>query len=160
LEFKLAEPEEEIKQNEGGSKIRTVSSFEMLSRFGKLLKAAEAGVDYEPALKLLISMGPAAVEVEIRGLDPDIGGSDDVMIRFLEMIKYAFQTKCNFEVAQGYLGLFLKLHADFVKENDEAKQVCEKLAIIQGETWHKLRNTMNQTLTLLSYFKNAALINY
>lgn len=160
LEFKLAAPEEESSKDGGGSKIRSIDSFEMLTQFGKLLKAAESGKDYEPALKLLMSMGPAAVEVEIRGLDPDIGGSEDIMIRFIEMIKYAFQTKRNFEVTQGYLGLFLKLHADFIMENDDAKQVFEKLSIIQEDSWHKLRDTMNQTLTLVSYFKNAALINY
>lgn len=154
LEFKFAPAEGE--KDEAKSKVKPVMSFEVLTAFGKKLKTKEL----EEALNMLMNQGPSGVEVEIRGLDPDVGGSEEVMIQFLEMIKFALEKQCNFEAVQGYLGLFLKLHAEYIVENEEVYQMCEALAGSLGKSWHNLRNSMNQTLCLVSYFKNAALINY
>ncbi|XP_063887583.1 WD repeat-containing protein 36-like [Scylla paramamosain] len=154
LEFKFAPAEGE--KDEAKSKVKSVMSFEVLTTFGKKLKNKEL----EEALNMLMNQGPSGVEVEIRGLDPDVGGSKEVMVQFLEMIKFALEKQYNFEAVQGYLGLFLKLHAEYILENEEVHQMCEALAGILGRSWHNLRNSMNQTLCLVSYFKNAALINY
>lgn len=153
LEFKFASSEE---KNVNESKVKSVSSFEVLTVFGKKLKAGEL----EDALRMLMDMGPSGIEVEVRGLDPDVGGSEEVLIKFLEMIKLAIDKQCHFEAVQGYLGLFLKLHADFIMQNSNIHETCEKLAVVQSKSWHDLRNTLNQTLCLISYFKNAALVNY
>lgn len=153
LEFKFALNEE---KKEDDSKVKSVVSFEVLTAFGKKLKAG----DLEDALRMLMDMGPSAIEVEVRSLDPDVGGSEEVLLKFLEMIKLAIDKQCHFEAVQGYLGLFLKLHADFVMQNSNVHEMCEKLAGVHNKSWHDLRNTMNQTLCLISYFKNAALVNY
>ena len=154
LEFKFAPVEEEKDQVK--SKIKPVMSFEVLTAFGKKLKNDEL----EEALTMLMNQGPSGVEVEIRGLDPDVGGSEEVMIKFLEMIKFALEKQCNFEAVQGYLGLYLKLHADYIVANEDVYQMCEDVAAVQGKSWHQLRDSMDKTLCLVSYFKNAALINY
>lgn len=153
LEFKFAPDEPE--NDDVKSKVKPIMSFEVLTAFGKKLKSGEL----EEALSMLMSQGPSGVEVEIRGLDPEVGGSEEVMIKFLKMIELALEKQCNFEAVQGYLGLFLKLHAEFIAENEDVYQMCEVVANVQGRSWHNLRDSMNQTLCLVSYFKNAALIN-
>ncbi|KAK3868574.1 hypothetical protein Pcinc_026051 [Petrolisthes cinctipes] len=154
LEFKFAPTETE--KSATNSKVKPVKSFEVLTDFGKKLKAGE----YESALKMLMDQGPSGVEVEIRGLDPDVGGSEEVMIQFLEMVRWALTMQCNFEAVQGYLGLFLKLHANYIMDNSAVSEKCEELYAVQGKAWHKIRDSMDQTLSLVSYFKNAALISY
>ncbi|KAG7161754.1 WD repeat-containing protein 36-like [Homarus americanus] len=154
LEFKFASAEQE--KSDEKSKVKSVLSFEVLTPFGKKLKAG----DLEDALKMLLEMGSSGVEVEIRGLDPDIGGSEAVLVKFLEMIKFALDKNCYFEAVQGYLGLFLKIHAEFIMKNSVVYEMCEKLAVAQEKSWHDIRDTMNQSLCLVSYIKNAALINY
>ncbi|XP_045623535.2 WD repeat-containing protein 36 [Procambarus clarkii] len=154
LEFKFASTGQET--NEDKSKVKSVFTFEVLTVFGKKLKAG----NLEDALKMLMEMGPSGIEVEIRGLDPDVGGSEEVLVKFLEMIKFALDKQYYFEAVQGYLGLFLKLHADFVMKNKEVRQICEELAVVQKKSWYNICDTMNETLSLVSYFKNAALINY
>lgn len=154
LEFKFAASEQET--NEEKSKVKSLFTFEVLTTFGKKLKDG----DLEDALKMLLEMGPSGVEVEIRGLDPDAGGSEEVLVKFLEMIKCALDKQHYFEAVQGYLGLFLKLHGDFVMRSKKVHEICDELAVVQGKSWHNICDTMNQTLCLVSYFKNAALINY
>ena len=55
------------------------------------------------------TLGPSAVDLEIRSLTPEAGGSFGVMKTFLKFVKAILMTKKNFEIAQAYLGLFLKV---------------------------------------------------
>lgn len=60
-------------------------------------------------LDLLKSLGPSNIELELRGLAPEGGGSVEVMLSFLRMIGVMLNKKYNFELAQAYLALFLKV---------------------------------------------------
>lgn len=61
-------------------------------------------------LSILKNLGPANIEIELRGLSPDSGGSIKVMQSFLRMIGAMLDTRCDFELAQAYLALFLKVN--------------------------------------------------
>lgn len=69
-----------------------------------LLKNAD-----EAALNLLKELGPSGIETELRSLSPDCGGSVEVMQSFLKMIGMMLDRKRDFELAQAYLALFLKV---------------------------------------------------
>lgn len=60
-------------------------------------------------LNLLKSLGPSNIEIELRCLAPEGGGSMEVMLSFLRMIGMMLNKKYNFELAQAYLALFLKV---------------------------------------------------
>ena len=45
----------------------------------------------------------------LRSLGPDGGGSEELLSQFLEMISACFESRMDFEAAQAYLGLFLKV---------------------------------------------------
>ncbi|MCL4119134.1 UNVERIFIED_CONTAM: hypothetical protein GTU68_064212 [Idotea baltica] len=156
LDFKFGEAEASQAATDSGSRLMTVKSFECLTPFGEKLRDKSL----TEAMAMLVDMGPTGVDVEIRGLDPDTGGSEEVILNFLKMIKFFISHRKYFEVAQGYLGLFLKIHSEFVIENEKARQICQKLLISHNDTWHSIRNSLNQSLSLISYFKNAAVINY
>lgn len=64
----------------------------------------------ELALDYLKQLGPSAVDMEIRCLGPEAGGSVPIMCRFLEMISHVLDTKRDFEIGNAYLGLFLKVN--------------------------------------------------
>lgn len=63
----------------------------------------------EAALNLLKELGPSGIETELRSLCPDCGGSVEVMQSFLKMIGMMLDRKRDFELAQAYLALFLKV---------------------------------------------------
>ena len=62
-----------------------------------------------PVIEYMKTLGPSAIDLEIRSLTPEAGGSVVVMTAFLKFIRAVLQTKRNFEIAQAYLGLFLKV---------------------------------------------------
>ena len=63
----------------------------------------------EPIMQRLKEMGPSAIDSELRSLAPDCGGSIEVMCNFVQFIDNALQTNRDFELAQAYLALFLKV---------------------------------------------------
>lgn len=54
-------------------------------------------------------MGPSAIDLEIRGLGVEDGGSEILLYQFLKFIEYLFNSRKNYELAQSYLGLFLQV---------------------------------------------------
>lgn len=58
-------------------------------------------------------MGPSAVDVELRSLAPEAGGSVDMMAQFMVFLDKIFATNRDFELAQAYLGLFMKVRLRF-----------------------------------------------
>lgn len=63
----------------------------------------------EAAVGHLKEMGPSTIDTELRGLAPDMGGSVSVMQSFLRMISSMLRLKRDFDLAQAYLALFLKV---------------------------------------------------
>lgn len=55
------------------------------------------------------TLGPSTVDMEIRSLAPEMGGSPLVLGNFLQFVQSVLRTNKNFEIAQAYLGLFLKV---------------------------------------------------
>lgn len=67
------------------------------------------GAPDEDPVRLLKGLGPSAVDTELRGLGPDMGGDVHVMQSFLKMISSMLILKRDFDLAQAYLALFLKV---------------------------------------------------
>lgn len=59
---------------------------------------------------MLKDLGPSNIEIELRSLAPEGGGSVEVMLSFLRMIGMMLNKKYNFELAQAYLALYLKVN--------------------------------------------------
>lgn len=60
-------------------------------------------------LQLLKDMGPSAIDTELRALAPDMNGTLEQMQAFLRMIGAMLDSKRDFDLAQAYLALFLKV---------------------------------------------------
>ena len=63
----------------------------------------------------LKSLGPSAVDREIRSLPEGQGGSDEVMGHFLSFVDASLRTNRDFELVHSYLALFLKVSYDSFK---------------------------------------------
>lgn len=58
---------------------------------------------------MLKEMGPSGIDAELRGLAPDMGGDVSVLQGFLKMVASMLDSKRDFDLAQAYLALFLKV---------------------------------------------------
>ncbi|XP_001513138.1 WD repeat-containing protein 36 isoform X1 [Ornithorhynchus anatinus] len=139
------------------SKIVNLGILAQKSDFYLKLEESLTSTKYEPPLNLLKEMGPSRIETELRSLSPECGGSVEAMQSFLRMIGTVLHSKQNFELAQAYLALFLKLHLKMLPSEPVLLEEVSKLSTQLEETWLHLQRLFNQSLCVLSYTKSALL---
>jgi U3 small nucleolar RNA-associated protein 21 len=100
-------------------------------------------------------MGPSAIDIEIRSLGEDMGGSVELMQKFLQFILYVLTTRRDFELANAYLALFLKLHGPEVSASDVLITLLEQISEVQTLAWNTLEEHFNKSLCVVGYIKSA-----
>jgi U3 small nucleolar RNA-associated protein 21 len=105
-------------------------------------------------LNELKSMGPSAIDIEFRSFSVEMGGSIEIINKFLQFIIYLLTTKNNFELANAYLSLVLKIHGDTISNDDELINQLEKIKEIQTLAWDNLKINFNKNLCIVGYLKN------
>ncbi|XP_048876461.1 WD repeat-containing protein 36 [Brienomyrus brachyistius] len=139
------------------SKVVNFGVLPQKSNFFLQLEDAWVTNDYATPPQLLKDMGPSAIDMELRALAPDMNGALEQMQAFLRMVGAMLDSKRDFDLAQAYLALFLKLHLRLVSQEsalmDEALKVLQRL---EG-TWMDMQTLFNQSLCLLAYTKSALL---
>ncbi|XP_061479842.1 WD repeat-containing protein 36 [Rhineura floridana] len=145
-------------ENDGHqSKVVNLGVLAQKSEFHLQLEEALKNSNYKSPLSILKDMGPSSIEAELRGLSPDGGGSVKVMQSFLRMIEAMLNTKCDFELAQAYLALFLKLHLKILSSEPTLLAEVSRLSPQLEEIWMHLQTLFNQSLCILNYMKTALL---
>ncbi|XP_037389080.1 WD repeat-containing protein 36 [Pygocentrus nattereri] len=143
--------------SEEQSKVVNLGALAQKSSFYLQLEEALDTNLYEGPVQLLKELGPSAIDTELRGLAPGMGGDICVMQSFLKMIGSMLLSRQDFDLAQAYLALFLKLHLRLIAEQtllmEEAGNVLELLE----ETWTSMQTILNHSMCLLSYIKSALL---
>jgi U3 small nucleolar RNA-associated protein 21 len=99
-------------------------------------------------------MGPSAIDMELSSLGEEMGGSVELLQRFLQFVLYLLSTKRNFELANSYLALFLKIHGDTVSQENVLINLLEQIKEMQGLAWTNLEMNLNKNLCLVSYLKS------
>ncbi|NXN32676.1 WDR36 protein, partial [Nycticryphes semicollaris] len=147
-------PEEE---SDTQSKVVNLGILAQKSDFYIRLEEALSTNEYTAPLNLLKTLGPSHIEIELRGLASEGGGSTEVMLSFLRMIGMMLNKKYNFELAQAYLALFLKLHLKVLSSEPNLLEEVSRLSTQLEETWIHLQTLFNQSLCVLTYMKSALL---
>ncbi|KAI5089160.1 WD repeat-containing protein 36 [Silurus meridionalis] len=143
--------------SEEQSKVFNIGVLAQKSNFYIQLEEALDSNLYEPAVRHLKELGPSAIDTELRSLAPDMGGNVSVMQSFLRMISSMLRLKRDFDLAQAYLALFLKLHLRLIAEQPVLMQEMEKVLELLEGTWISVQTLLNQNMCLLSYIKSALL---
>jgi U3 small nucleolar RNA-associated protein 21 len=99
-------------------------------------------------------MGPSAIDIELRSFSVEMGGSVELLNKFLQFILYLLSTRNSFELANAYLGLLLKLHGDAISNDDELINQLEKIKEMQSLAWDNLKLCLNKNLCIVSYLKS------
>ncbi|XP_017316182.1 WD repeat-containing protein 36 [Ictalurus punctatus] len=143
--------------SEKQSKVFNIGVLAQKSNFYLQLEEALDSNLYEAAVRHLKELGPSAIDTELRGLAPDMGGDVSVMQSFLRMISSMLKLKQDFDLAQAYLALFLKLHLRLIAEQPVLMQETEKVLDLLEGTWTSVQTLLNKNMCLLSYIKSALL---
>ncbi|XP_007486659.1 WD repeat-containing protein 36 isoform X2 [Monodelphis domestica] len=147
-------------EQDTGSQQSKVINLGILAQKSDFCLKLEEGLStnkYESPLNVLKELGPSAIEIELRSLSPECGGSVKLMQSFLKMIGAMLTTKRDFELAQAYLGLFLKLHLKILPSEAVLLEEMTALSSQLEETWIHLQSLFNQSLCVLNFIKSALL---
>lgn len=142
---------------EGQSKVVNLGVLAQKTELYMQLEGALDTNNYDHVIKLLKGMGPSNIDIEMRSLAPEGGGSLNVMQSFLQMISYMLCTKRDFELAQAYLALYLKLHLKVIAAEPVLLEEMSKVSVLLEETWMHMQTLFNKSMCLLGYMKSALL---
>lgn len=141
-------------QNEDESRVLKTTNLENLTTFGVVLKkSAEVG-DFTNAINHITNLGPSMIDYEIKSLSPMSGGSISLMAKFLEMITSMFNANNQFELAQAFLALCLKVHEQLISENRELIDMLDTVEKAQNESWKKIEEKLFYGIGVVSNLRN------
>ncbi|TNN28159.1 WD repeat-containing protein 36 [Liparis tanakae] len=127
------------------------------SEFSADLESALLSGAFGGPVRLLKDCGPAALSVELTCLSAEGGGANSLLLAFIQMIDSMLSSGRDFDLAQAYLALFLKLHLRSLSEDPVAMAALLRLSSRLEAGWAGLRASFDQSLCLLSYTKSALL---
>lgn len=124
----------------------------MQTVFAQQLLKAQSLNDYQSLFDQLKVMGPSALNYEIRSLSPEAGGTYELMVKFLELLRQVCENNKDFELTQSYLGVFLKHNGRALAQQPKAIESLEQLS--QHNPWEQLQNDFLLCLSIVDYMKN------
>eukprot|EP00066_Takifugu_rubripes_P003221 XP_003965647.1 PREDICTED: WD repeat-containing protein 36 [Takifugu rubripes] len=151
----FAAPSETEEKNK--SKVVSLGSVAERSKFSSALESSLQSGSFDVPLRLLKDSGPSAVSIELTSLAPEGGGSSSLLLAFIQMIDSMLASGRDFDLAHGYLALFLKLHLRVLSQDPVAMEALLRLSSRLEGGWAELRASFDQSLCLLSYAKSALL---
>lgn len=150
LEFDL----EKEKEASVGTKLLIPQNLTTLTPFGKKLVACDDDDSYVKCAEKLKTLSPAAIEAEVTSMDPETGGSIQVLRQFLIMLGVMLKTNRDFELAQSYLSLFLKTHTKTTSQNEELRVILDSVEETATQAWSKLQNYLLYNICVVKALKD------
>ncbi|KAF9923847.1 hypothetical protein FBU30_006106 [Linnemannia zychae] len=133
----VATKKDEERASKEDSKMIRMSMLQPETVFMTLLKrghsssVSDGQKDYSDFFDHLKTLNPSAVDFELRSMSLDNDLAEPRY--FLEAIECLLQQKRDFELAEAYLNLFLKIHGDILVANPEAGLDDEDESEDEGE---------------------------
>ncbi|XP_050665502.1 WD repeat-containing protein 36 [Leptidea sinapis] len=149
LEFDL-----EKEKGDTNKKLLTPESLSTLTPFAKKLNKCERVFDYDKCVMKLKEMSPAAIEAEVTSMAPDAGGSIEVMSHFLKLIDSMLKSNRDFELAQSFLSLFLKVHTKVITRSSELLVVLHCVEESSSVAWSRLQNSLLYNICVVKALKD------
>lgn len=156
LKFDMTLAEQEAAATAANSKLLIPQNFQNLTAFGKCLDDSVRSGTFGVCMDHLMSLGPSMVDFEIKSLQAD--GSDAggvrLMVQFLRMIVEMLESNLNFELAQIYLGVFLKAHGRAVVEQRKLREIIPAIEEAQRKSWQALEDKLIYGLGVVAALRN------
>lgn len=138
-----------------GDKSKVLQVMQHGSEFFQLLESCVDSEKYEAVVEKLKTFPPSKIDVEIRCLSPENGGSIHLMECFLKALVFNMKTNKNFEILHSYLALFLQVHKELIASEDSLIPFLEELNSMKS--WERLQEKMNFCKCAGNYFRSAVL---
>jgi U3 small nucleolar RNA-associated protein 21 len=151
------EPQFLLEKVVGEEADRFLSNISDLTEFGKALGQAESEQDFEAMYKSFLEKGPSAIDIEIRALAPEGGGSIALMEQFLTLLNTQLKKKINFETVNAHLGLFLQVHGETIVSSPDLRSNLTSVQDNLATSWTHLQADLDTALCLANFCKSSFL---
>lgn len=140
-------------QNQNSTSSVNLNKFNNLTAFAQLLARVE-GDNYETAITNLKQMGPSAIRQEIILFSPqDNPENGKLMIQYLKLINSMFLSCRDYELAQAYLAIFIKIYTEYLSSNAECVALVQDLKHSQSEAWDRFKYKVMCSLSIIDFMK-------
>lgn len=134
---------------EPGSKLLKPKILTNMSEIGKMLNSTRETNDFNAVIEKLKNLGPSMIEFELKSLDPEGGGTVEVMLQFLKCIEYMLKTNKDFELAQSYLSVFLKAHAKTIAMEEILRSYLPNIQSCLSVSWNRIQEKLMYSLCIV-----------
>eukprot|EP00656_Telonema_subtile_P007669 TRINITY_DN13600_c0_g1_i4.p1 TRINITY_DN13600_c0_g1~~TRINITY_DN13600_c0_g1_i4.p1 ORF type:complete len:284 (+),score=137.10 TRINITY_DN13600_c0_g1_i4:101-952(+) len=111
-----------------------------------LLKAESEAGEGSKTMEHLKSLGPSALDVEVRMIDVQ-----QDLVLLLELFKRELAKGTNYELLQAELGHVLRVHGLEIAASAELKEVACELLEAHGQQWERVEDLLQYNLCLLGH---------
>jgi len=104
------------------------------------------------------TLSPAAVDLELRSL-ADAPATGSYLATFLNALAARLRTHRDFEAAQTFLAVFLRLQGTSIVESgveDEVQSALERIAEVQSTEGDRVLELVSSSLGTLSFVRDAS----
>ncbi|KAL1464100.1 hypothetical protein WDU94_003779 [Cyamophila willieti] len=138
-------------QNQGT--IVNLNKFNNLTGFARLL-ANVVNDNYEPVIQKLKQMGPSAIRQEIVLFSPsDNPANHHLVIHYLKLVNSMLISNKDFELAQSYLAVFIKVYTEYLSSNSECVALVQDVRTNQIQGWNNLKKKILYSLSVIDFKK-------
>ncbi|XP_070172929.1 WD repeat-containing protein 36-like [Littorina saxatilis] len=140
------------KDDEAESRILGRPDLHAPSEFAQLLLKSSGSADYAVVLERLKVLGSFGIDMDIRSVE-----GEEELSAFLDFALSILETNRDFDLVNGYVGLFIKIHHDSLQDNQELAEKMEKILSVLKDAAQQLDDEMKQSLCLGKYMCSAKL---
>ncbi|XP_063909551.1 WD repeat-containing protein 36 [Zophobas morio] len=144
FQFDLKQPE-----TDSSSKLLIPATLLNLTDFGKMLDRTGESGDFSEVILKLKSFSPSMIDFEVKSLAPEGGGSVEVMLQFLKCIEFMLKSNRDFELAEAYLGVFLKSHGAVVASEEVLRNYLTNIQSCHSVVWNRLQDKLLYSICVL-----------
>ncbi|KAL4811574.1 Utp21 specific WD40 associated putative domain-containing protein [Aspergillus unguis] len=129
------------------ARVQLVKSNNAGSRFTSLLREGCESGDFNLFFSEVKSLTPAKLELEIRSLDLQVRGDQSEMSAFILALSDLLASKRDFELANAWMTVFLKIHSDVVAACSDSDNAADTKLKDSLATWSRVQQTEIQRLS-------------
>lgn len=123
----------------------------------ELLRIFSSQRNIQPLIKFFKSRTVTKIELELLQLGSGLlleNEDQELVGLFMDFLTTALQSACEFELIQGILAAFLKIHGQAIAQSDELRTKASEMVSCQKRSWSKLEGVGRKAKAMLQFFIN------
>ncbi|XP_050328078.1 WD repeat-containing protein 36 [Bactrocera neohumeralis] len=155
IKFDIGQNTDNAADNNGSRVLQPgAGGLSTLTNFGKMLHESADSKNYDQCVDHLKQLGPSMIDFEIKSLHPNGGGSHRIMVAFLKTVESMFQSNTNYELAQAYLSVFLRVYGIDLLDSEDVIDALEQVSEVQEKSWKVVEDKMLFGLGVVTALRN------